>query len=224
MYFFLTFSPSVLEFFYRVNRMKIKLEPSQTHAVLNVTEQVGAEQASMLRLGIVKFFGSMPDKPIILNLLEATETESNQFATLISYFATTYYELIRGPMINLIIVSNNEAIAHMKTVSEAVSMLKNPLFKLMIQDMWVVSRIKALEARKPEIEKKLQELKATGQSLDKLRKENSDLRATVRLLETEIERYLKKRKDPVPQNADQLDSLEKTLTMILQQESLLEVT
>ncbi len=207
----------MLDFLYR---MKLKLEVQGGVTILCVTEDVEAQHATILKAGLTKLF-QVGKKTVLLDL-----TASNKVS----------YETLRDLALfgqqapdfdaQLAVACKEEGFGIAKTRAEAIRVMGTPMFVLMGNEARLHAQIRKLEFRKSEISARLGTTNAQAEDLKSLRKESSELKKLIGDLETQVEGLLKERLTPMKKAAgnERLESIQKTLVAVLEQEGVLPVT
>lgn len=206
--------------------MKLRLEIQNQITILTVTEGMKQDQLPVLRAGLTKLFAS-GKKAIVLDLSDVDRTLAAQpemYDAVDQLHGLAYESQAR-----LIVISNNKKVAQAASRADAEKLaqsdnpLQSPLERLQSLEMNLQARIKSLEAKKVESEKKMSALEGTTVELKKLRKENSDLRKKINLLENSLEAYLKERPAEFSAPKTKYDALKRTVIAVLEQEGLMPV-
>jgi|GEM_PF-4216718 len=197
--------------------MKLKLELQDGVTVLRVTEELSVAQVAVLRAGLIKIFGQNTSKKnVVLDLCEATIADSATELALLQLRTGLVAEAV------LIIASPNKAFAQAATAAEAVQQLGSGLAGLQSNEFRLKQRLSQLEAQKAAILGKASGGISDAQFLS-LRRENSDLKRSVRELESLMSQVLSKRSANRAVNM-QMAQIKRSLIIVLQQQGVLEIT
>ncbi|MCM2277798.1 MAG: hypothetical protein NDJ89_06950 [Oligoflexia bacterium] len=201
--------------------MKLKLEVQDNVMILAVSESVTADQIAILRAGLGKLIQA-GKKTLLLDLsdpnLAVAPAEVKEIAALRDWASELGAQLmIASPMTGL-----GDAL----TRPETLKLLTSPLGRLLMLEGRLRSQLKALEQHKIDLEKKLASVNSGPNSVNLLKKENSDLKARIVDLEKQIKFRLDHRTRPyeTPGMGAKNDLAHRILVSVLEQEGILPVT
>lgn len=197
--------------------MKLRLENKGAITVLTVTEDLDEKQLSVLKAGLLKMLRT-DTTIIVLDLIGLGEASSEVLKELLEQkkVATQFRA-------QLFIVSQIPGIGDFRTRDEAFAHVLIPMNFLSGLERCMESRLKSLAAERKDLEKRLSGVRGNTNEINHLRKEHSDLKYLESFLEEEVKKLFLRRKplDENPQLTAKTESLDRTLTTVLEMEGLL---
>jgi len=195
--------------------MKLKLDAETGIKILSITESVSAQDAAILKAGLMKLF--TPDvKVVILNLAQIADCPS---ATLIEI--SNFRNAVPNKDARLLIVHSHPDVADAPSIEKAKELATSPLGSLLAMEARLQSRLKSLKSKKAELEQKIGSSGGKGEDdVKTLKKENSDLKRMIKNMHKEVETMLKERQEPITDAtlSAQATEIDKILITILSQE------
>jgi hypothetical protein len=215
----------MLDFIYKVNPMKLKLETQNNSSlevtVLVVTEKVELSHLAVLKAGLTKLIQS-GKKNLLLDLaaLQASDIAESSLPKLVLDLRTWAV----GFGAQVLVISPIEALGHAKTREEGIKVLGSAEGPLLAMEAKLQAELKAAQEKKEMVSKKLTQTSNSGDP-KLLQKTNSMLKRSISETEKLVEKFLKLRQsDPHSLPAFQLsrEALEEVLTTALKKEGILQ--
>lgn len=199
--------------------MKIKLKTKDDIRILVVTEEVTPQHAKVLKAGITKLFKTEgSNHPILVDVTAVNEKDAESLKEIKSL-----HPVAKSLGVRFMIVSGVKGIGDLPTLDEAVKQLNSPLAKLLAKEGSLTAQLKNLKAKKEFLDKKLDEANKAGGDVALLKKQNSDLKALILSLATQVQRLLGERKsDPgdFPSAQEKFQKVDGVLSKILEAEGI----
>lgn len=209
--------------------MKLKLEtaspilqsvPAVEITLLGVTEGIEANSIAILQAGLKKLIAA-GRRSVLLDCSNLKESDFQESS--LPEQVSNLREWASSLGAQVIVVSAIEKLGHVRSREEGITLLSTGTAPLLALEAKLQSDVKALQARKAEIEAKIRQASSSGDP-KALRRQNSDLKKSIADAERLSRRFLKNRaNDPFQVPATELlqQTLGQMLDTVLKKEGIL---
>lgn len=200
--------------------MKLKLEAMEGVTILSVSDFIGTQHLPVLKAGLTKLFQS-GKKTVLVDLCALGEEAFQPLEVTQDIAALRSWALENGG--HLVIASPVPSLGDAASREQALQALSSPLGRLQALEARLQTQLRALEARKDEIEKRVTAMDQAGGDVRALRRENGELKARIADFERQIRSRLETRTHPAESQAGKFEIASRILVSVLEQEGVLPV-